>query len=192
MKYKICVSGAAVNICGKEAEKKALELGKEIARQGQVLVNGATTGLPAVAAKGAKRAGGTCIGFSPAMNPLEHTKKYRLPTEDLDLIVYTGFGYSGRNLFLIRSSDAVVFVCGRIGTLNEFTSAFEDKKPIGILLGSGGTTEYFDDVIRTAKRGNGFVVYDSDPKTLIKRLMALAREMQKNHNNKKGKRAKGG
>lgn len=186
MKYKICVSGAAVNICGKEMEKKSLEVGKEIARQGQVLVNGATTGLPAVAAKGAKRAGGVCIGFSPAMNPREHTGKYRLPTEDLDLIVYTGFGYAGRNLFLVRSSDAVVFVCGRIGTLNEFTSAFEDKKPIGILLGSGGTTEYFDDIIRTAKRGNGFVIYDADPKMLIKRLIKLTDEMANNHKKSKG------
>lgn len=186
MKYKICVSGAAVNICGPKMEKLALEVGKEIARQGQVLVNGATTGLPATAARGAKRAGGVCIGFSPAMNPREHTRKYRLPTEDLDLIVYTGFGYSGRNLFLVRSSDAVIFVCGRIGTLNEFTSAFEDKKPIGVLLGSGGTTEYIDDVIRTAKRGTGNVVYDADPKMLVKRLIKLVDEDHKNHKKSRG------
>lgn len=186
MKYKICVSGAAVNICGKEMEKKSLEIGKEIARQGQVLINGATTGLPAVAAKGAKMEKGVCIGISPAMSLREHTGKYRLPTENLDLIVYTGFGYTGRNLFLIRSSDAVVFVCGRIGTLNEFTSAFEDRKPIGILLGSGGTTEYFDDIIRTAKHGNGFVIYDADPKMLVKRLIKLTKEMDNNHNKSKG------
>ena len=186
MKYKICVSGAAVNICGPKMEKLSLDIGREIARQGQVLINGATTGLPEIAAKGAKSAGGTCIGISPAMNLREHTGKYRLPTKDLDLIVYTGFGYAGRNLFLIRSSDVVVFVCGRIGTLNEFTCAFEDRKPIGILLGSGGTTEYFDDIIRTAKRGNGFVIYDADPKMLIKRLIKLTAEMQNNHNKRKG------
>jgi len=119
MKYKICVSGAAVNICGPKMEKLSLDIGREIARQGQVLINGATTGLPEIAAKGAKSVGGTCIGISPAMNLREHTGKYRLPTKDLDLIVYTGFGYAGRNLFLIRSSDAVVFVCGRIGTLKQ-------------------------------------------------------------------------
>ena len=61
MKYKICVSGAAVNICGPKMEKLSLEIGKEIARQGQVLINGATTGLPAVAAPGAKMEKSTCI-----------------------------------------------------------------------------------------------------------------------------------
>jgi len=31
--------------------------------------------------------------------------------------------------------------CGRIGTLNEFTDAFEDNKPQAVLVGTGGTTD---------------------------------------------------
>ena len=58
-----------------------------------------------------------------------------------DLIIYTGFDYSGRNLLLVRSADAVIEVCGRIGTLNEFTIAFEDQKPVGVLEHCGGTSK---------------------------------------------------
>ena len=86
---------------------------------------------------GAKEEGGISIGISPAQTELEHVEKYKLPLEYMDLIMYTGSGYSGRNLQLTRTSDAVIVGCGRIGTLNEFTIAFEDDKPIGILEGTG-------------------------------------------------------
>ena len=38
---------------------------------------------------------------------------------------------------MTRTSDAIFLGCGRIGTIHEFTIAFEDNKPIGILEGSG-------------------------------------------------------
>lgn len=173
--YKICVSGSAV--CSEpRARDKARELGRQIIKQGAVFVNGATTGYPYLAALGAKEAGGMTIGFSPAMSYKEHTKKYRLPSEGLDLIVYTGFGYAGRNIFLVRSSDAVVHIAGRIGTLNEFTSAFEDRKVIGVLLGTGGTSSLIDYIVEIANRGPGKIVYDDDPESLIKKVISLLKK----------------
>ena len=130
---KICVSGAAeTGHCGLDALDKAKELGREIARQGAVLVTGATTGFPLWVSMGAKEEGGMCIGFSPAASEKEHVEVYKLPLDYLDLIIYTGFGYAGRDLLLTRSADAVITGCGRIGTIHEFTIAFEDGKPIGI------------------------------------------------------------
>src|SRR4051812_443744 len=118
MSYKICVSGAAVGDCiNAENIEKAEELGKAIARSGSVLVSGATTGLPFYAARGAKKLDGVSIGFSPASNYQDHVKRYQLPTRYMDVIVYTGFGYAGRNLILTRSADAVIVICGRMGTL---------------------------------------------------------------------------
>jgi len=49
-------------------------LGKEIISQGAVLVNGATTGFPYWAAKGAKTSGGIVVGISPASSEAEHIK----------------------------------------------------------------------------------------------------------------------
>jgi len=134
LKPKLCISGAAETThLTPDAVVKTEELGREIARQGGIIVTGATTGLPLWGAKGAKSEGGFSIGFSPADTELEHLNFYKLPTEYMDLIIYTGFGYPGRDLILTKSVDAVFITAGRVGTIHEFTIAFEDKKPIGIL-----------------------------------------------------------
>lgn len=141
-RLKFCVSGAAeTGVCSADALDKAKELGREIAARGAVLINGATTGFPYWAAIGAKDAGGFTIGISPASSEKEHAETFNLPLDYLDMIIYTGYGYSGRNLLLTRTADAVIIGCGRMGTLNEFTVAFEDGKPIGVLTGTGGTTD---------------------------------------------------
>lgn len=180
MSFKICVSGAAAGECTRSAKEYALAVGRAIARAGAVLLTGATTGIPELAARGAKEAGGVVIGFSPAATRKEHLKKYRLPLENMDVVVYTGFHYAGRNLLLTRASDAVVVVCGRIGTLNEFTIAFEDKKLIGVLKGSGGITDEIPDILEIARR-KGSIIYDGDPRHLIERLVAELRHERKNH-----------
>lgn len=177
--YKICVSGSAVFSEPHETKEKAKTLGQELAKAKAVTLTGATTGYPYIASLGAKEAGGVTIGFSPAMSYKEHTRKYRLPTDHLDLIVYTGFGYSGRNLFLIRSSDAVIHIAGRIGTLNEFTNAFEDKKIIGVLLGTGGTSAFIDDILEVAHRNDNNVLYDDDPLVLVEKIVErLSKELR--------------
>lgn len=177
LKYKICVSGAAeTSRCADNTLEKAKLLGKEIIGRGAVLVTGATTGAPYWAAIGAKEAGGFVIGLSPAASEIEHVKKYKLPVDYHDIIIYTGFGYAGRNLLLTRSSDAVLVICGRMGTLNEFTIAFEDQKPIGILTGTGGMADEIKDIIGKAHRGYGNVVFDSDPKRLVEKVEELVKK----------------
>src|SRR3989344_9562322 len=118
LKLKICVSGAAeTGHCGEDALEMAKEVGREIARQNAVLVTGATTGVPLWACMGAKEVGGFSIGLSPAGSEKEHIEEYKLPVDYMDMIIYTGFGYSGRNLLLTRSADAVIVGCGRMGTM---------------------------------------------------------------------------
>ncbi len=174
LKYKICVSGAAeTGHCSIDALDKAKELGKEIVRNNGVCVTGATTGIPYWAAIGAKEAGGISIGLSPAATEREHLNTYRLPVDYFDLIIYTGFEYSGRNLLLTRASDAVIFVCGRIGTLNEFTIAFEDQKPLGVLLESGGVADEIKGIIEKSHRPYKKIAYDTDPKRLVEKIIEM-------------------
>lgn len=174
LKYKICVSGSAdAKSCGVHALEYAKEVGKQIVCNNGVLVTGATTGIPYWAAVGAKEAKGISIGISPAASELAHVKSYKLPTDYFDLIMYTGFDYAGRNLLLIRSSDAVIVVCGRIGTLNEFTIAFEDQKIIGVLEHSGGTADMIRQIVETSQRGPGKIIYDTDPARLVKKVLAM-------------------
>jgi uncharacterized protein (TIGR00725 family) len=171
---KICVSGAAeTGYCGLDAFEKSKELGREIAKHGAIITTGATTGFPLYAAMGAKDECGFSIGFSPAAIEREHVEVYKLPLDYMDVIVYTGFGYAGRDLLLVRSSDAVVIGCGRIGTLNEFSVAFEDRRPIGILEGSWKTDEILKQIIDAAHRPNDKIIYDSDPKAMVQRLTEM-------------------
>ena len=171
--YQICVSGAAKGTTVDHASVLAEAAGRRIAERGQTLLTGATNGLPNFAAKGAKGAGGTSIGFSPATTRREHVKSYRLPTQHYDSIVCTGFGYTGRDLLLVRSADAMVVIGGRIGTLQEFAVAFEEKTPIGIMAGSGGITDVAKLALKAAKRNRRTVLYDDDPARLVDRLLAL-------------------
>jgi uncharacterized protein (TIGR00725 family) len=187
LKYKICVSGAADSgHCSLDAVEKAEELGREIARRGMVLVTGATVGIPYWAAKGAKEEGGIVIGISPAASEAAHVRSYRLPTDYHDLIMYTGFEYSGRNLLLVRSSDATVTVCGRMGTLNEFTIAFEDRKPSGVLEGTGGTADEIRDIIGKMHRGPGRVVYSKEVNDLLDKLVEEIEKDKKVNGVKRG------
>ncbi|MEX2032951.1 MAG: protein containing YHS domain protein [Candidatus Colwellbacteria bacterium] len=176
-KYKICVSGAAdISHLGEEVIPIAEELGREVARHNAVLVDGATTGFPYWAAKGAKGEGGMVVGFSPAKSEEEHAGRYELPLDYHDLIVYTGFDYSGRNLILTRAADAVVIGPGRMGTLNEFTIAFEDGKPIGILEGDWETDEIIKLLIEKSHRAEereGKIIFARDPKNLIDQLVKV-------------------
>jgi len=173
-KYKICVSGASeTGHCAKDAPEKAKEIGSEIVRHGGVLVTGATHGIPYWAAIGAKEEGGISIGLSPAASEAAHKKVYHLPTDYFDVIIYTGFEYSGRNLLLTRAADAVIVLCGRMGTLNEFTIAFEEQKPIGVLQGTGGTADLIRDLVRRLHKGSGKIVYDTNPHRLVKKIFKM-------------------
>ena len=180
MKYKIAVSGAAqISHCCKNIEEISKEVGKEIARQKCILITGATTGVPYFAALGFKEAGGLSIGFSPASSEIAHLKTYRLPVDAFDVIVYTGFDYTGRNLIMTNAADGVIIICGRIGTLNEFTTAFEDQKPIGVLEGSGGTADKIRIIATGPYRGVKKVIYEKNPKKLVEKLIELIKKEKK-------------
>ena len=179
-KYKIAVSGAAqLAPCTSGSGELAKEIGREIARQNCILITGATTGIPHLAAQGTKEAGGISIGFSPAVSELEHRKVYKLPFEYYDVMVYTGFDYTGRNLLMTRASDGVIVICGRMGTLNEFTIAFEDRKPIGVLEGTGGTADIIRGLIKRPHRPAAKIIYDTNPKALVKKLIELIKKKKK-------------
>lgn len=172
LRCTIGVSGAAeTGHCAPDAVEKAEVIGREVAKAGMVLVTGATTGMPYWAAKGAKEEGGLVFGLSPAASEAAHLKTYHLPVDYHDVIVYTGFEYAGRNLLLTRSVDAVVVICGRIGTLNEFTIAFEDQKPIGVLTGTGGAADMIEEIVKKSHRGGANIIYESDPAKLVAKLV---------------------
>src|ERR1700676_1935845 len=161
LRYSICVSGAAAGDTVEASHGLAQQLGEAIAKAGQTLTTGATIGLPYYAAYGAKQAGGMSIGFSPAASLREHLRKYRLPYDCYDFVNFTGLHYVGRDLYLVQSSDAIITVGGRFGSLHEFTSALEAGKPCGILTGSGGTADIIENLMHVLEPPHDeLVIYD--------------------------------
>src|SRR3990167_1961506 len=129
--YQICVSAAAKGKSVVVGKRLAHDAGEAVAKSGNALLTGATVGMPHYAAIAYKQAGGLMsIGISPAASKVEHVMKYRLPTRPYDAILYTGMHYVGRDAFLINSSDAVISIGGRLGTLHEAVMAIETDTPI--------------------------------------------------------------
>jgi len=179
MKLKIGVMGSSAKPKDKSIIKRAQEVGKEIAKHGCIFLNGATTGMPGEAAKGAKAQGGFVLGISPAKNLHEHIHQWKLPHKEYDTIIFTDIGFNYRNILNIRSSDAVIFIRGSMGTLNEFTIAYEEGKVIGVLDHTGGISSFFDQIIEICKKQSGaIIIHETDPKILVDKLI---KQIKKRH-----------
>jgi uncharacterized protein (TIGR00725 family) len=167
------VMGASANDALSEEVASQLKslaeaLGAAIAKTGCLLITGATTGLPHLVAKAFRANGGFAVGVSPAENHRDHQGRYRLPDDGADVIIYSGFGYKGRNVVNVRSSDIVLIVGGATGTLNEFTIAYDEGKIIGVLEGSGGVSDHMREIIEFCnKPTTGRVFFDRDPANLV-------------------------
>jgi uncharacterized protein (TIGR00725 family) len=74
------------------------------------------------ACKGAKAAGGTTVGILPGATP-EHANAY------VDIPIATGLSLA-RNLLVVRSSQALIAIEGRYGTLSEIAFSLQLGVPV--------------------------------------------------------------
>ncbi len=172
MRLTVGVMGSADDGQPQQASAIAYALGEAIAERGFILITGACPGLPYECARGMTNAGGLSVGISPALSLDEHVHKYLSPSDNFDLIIYTGSGLMGREVTNIRSSDMVIILGGRSGTLGEFAIAYDEGKLIGVMEGSGGITDKIPDIVASFgdKDTGARLIYDSAPERLIARL----------------------
>jgi uncharacterized protein (TIGR00725 family) len=176
MALKIGVMGGATGVISREHLDKAHRLGQAIAKSGSILITGSCPGLPLAAACGAKQEGGMVVGISPGLSLEEHVGKYRSPSEFHDVLIFTGSGLMGREVVNIRSSDIVVIVGGRSGTLGELAIAYDEGRLIGVLTGTGGISDMVRDILAACAKDTGSqVVYDAEPERLIEELLRVYR-----------------
>jgi conserved hypothetical protein, DprA/Smf-related, family 1 len=100
----------------------AEEVGREIAKRKGVLICGGLTGVMEGAARGAKKEGGLTIGVIPSesaddANPF------------IDIPIVTGLR-DARNVIVVRSSEAIIAIHGKYGTLSEIAFALKFKVPV--------------------------------------------------------------
>jgi uncharacterized protein (TIGR00725 family) len=171
---QIGLMGSSGGVLDPDVCRRSFELGAAIARAHCVLVTGACPGYPHDAARGAQAAGGLSVGVSPALCRSEHIARYDSPVDAYDVIIYTGSGLMGREVHNIHSSDLVIFVGGRSGTLGEFCIAYDEGKLIGVLAGSGGVSDALSTIVPTLGKKTGAVlVYEADPERLVRRCIEI-------------------
>ena len=100
----------------------AEEVGRELARQGAILVCGGLGGVMEAACRGASAEGGTTIGILPGDNRGAANPYVHIP-------IATGAGYT-RNSAVVKSAQAVIAVGGSYGTLTEIGYALQTGIPV--------------------------------------------------------------
>ena len=172
VQIRIGVMGSA----GSDVDQSDLDLcrrlGFAVAVSGCCLLTGACPGLPHAAALGAGNADGHVVGISPASSLKEHIETFGSPYKEYGELIFTGLGLMGRELVNIRSSDIVVVVGGRSGTLGEFAIAYEEGKLIGVLTGTGGITSVLPALEKSLGKTTGAkVIYSPNPENLVDQLL---------------------
>lgn len=100
----------------------AVEVGREAARQGWVVITGGLGGVMEAAAKGARQEGGVALGILPGASR-EQSNPY------LSLSVVTNLHHA-RNSIIAHSADALIAVDGEYGTLSEIALGLKLGRPV--------------------------------------------------------------
>jgi uncharacterized protein (TIGR00725 family) len=109
-------------VCSRRVSALAERVGRAIAEAGAVLLCGGLGGVMEAASRGAARAGGTVVGLLPGFEARDANRWVSIP-------IVTGMDQA-RNVILVRSSDAVIAVGGRYGTLSEIALALKLGVPV--------------------------------------------------------------
>ena len=180
MKIQIGVMGSAGGEITDSQLALAHRLGERIAERGCTIVTGACPGLPHAAALGAHAKGGDSLGVSPALSREEHINVYGSPLQPYTTMVFTGSGLMGRETHNIHSSDFVLFLGGRSGTLGEFCIAYDEGKLIGILTNSGGISNEFESIANMVHKETGSeIITSDDPVSLVDRCLEIYHREQR-------------
>ncbi|TFF98166.1 MAG: TIGR00725 family protein [Promethearchaeota archaeon] len=124
--FKRDCKGIISVICGskidKDTERKAIEIGRLLAKNKYAIVCGGLYGGMEAVCKGAKQENGLTMGIIPNKNK-SAANRY------VDIAIPVPFS-QGRNLIVVLSGDACIAISGKAGTLSEMCFAWIYKKPI--------------------------------------------------------------
>jgi uncharacterized protein (TIGR00725 family) len=140
-------------------------LGRRLAEAGAIVVCGGGPGVMEAVCRGAQAAGGTTVGLLPGLDRAEGNPH-------LTISVPTGLG-QGRNLLLVRSSNALIAVGGGFGTLSEIALALRTGTPV---IGLATWSLHLD-----GRPVDAFPVA-SDPDTAARLALETATSRTRSHN----------
>jgi len=144
----------------------ARKLGNLIAKEGWVLLNGGrASGIMEASARGAKESGGLTIGILPGTDP-------DWASEYIDIPILTGVGLA-RNYINVLTSEVVIALPGRTGTISEIALALNvGKKVISLNFDLGPLFKRYEE--------NKQLIYTKYPEEVVD----LIKKLLKNNFNK--------
>lgn len=108
--------------CPPELVEIAVEVGREIARKGAVLVCGGLGGVMTEVSRGAKELGGVTVGILPGPDRTD-------ANEFIDFPIATNMGQA-RNSIIVHTADVLIAIGGGFGTLSEIALALKIGKGV--------------------------------------------------------------
>lgn len=108
--------------CDDHVAALAEQVGFELAQRGATVVCGGLGGVMEAACRGAKKGGGTTVGVLPGDN-------HRAANRYVDVPVATGMG-EARNVVVVKTSQAIIAIAGRYGTLSEIALGLKLGIPV--------------------------------------------------------------
>lgn len=151
----------------------AENVGVEIARHGWTLVTGGGSGVAAAAERGARRELGVTVAV---IGTTLHEDDESTYNEKYKVQVYTDQGWDGRSLVAVKSSNAVIVIGGKNGTLLEIAAAYLSSTPVIVLSNSSemiGRLEPFLDHGYIDERHNIRIQFQRDVTGIVKLLEKL-------------------
>jgi len=116
--------------------EKTRALGEALAARKCITLTGGNGGLMTVVSEAVTKHGGITVGI--IAHELEDAgEDHRLYNPFNTIRIKTGQTYTARSPTVVRSSDAIIMVAGGVGTLTELAIAYNLKKPIIVLTGTG-------------------------------------------------------
>ncbi len=188
---KLGVYGSALGGITDALVAKATELGEVIAERGHTIIFGACPGLPYETISAARRyATGIqkVIGYSPGVDLADHENRFKFPTSEITDFIFLPEEYRTRekgvclklrNVFSVEACDAAIFISGRIGTMNEFTIAYDMGRDIGLIAGTGGFSDRASQLVKElGKESKSKIVEHPNPRDIILELERLQKGKQ--------------
>lgn len=126
------------------AKEVAYRFGYLVGKMGFILFTGGRDGIMEAACKGNTDANGINVGILPSNSIGEANPYVTIP-------ITTGLGMDMRSIVMIHTVDVVVMIAGKIGTLLELVSSYQNSKPAIVIKGTGDFADSVDKILVDGK-----------------------------------------
>jgi uncharacterized protein (TIGR00725 family) len=138
----------------------AEQLGRLIGEKNLILVCGGRGGIMEAVCKGVKNKKGITVGILP--NNKKEANNY------VDIPIISGMG-NRRNAIIAYTSDVIIAIAGRWGTLNEISFSMIFNKPVILIKGTGGIVDKLcEEELNDMNYKNNLYIVNSPEKAIEK------------------------